>query len=312
MSVDFWLICIVNFLMHLATFTLLPIVPVIAKHMSGQPVAPWTLYAAFAVGLLLAGPFHAYLGDTFKRKWVLISGCIGMLACIGGIYLAAETLQLIIAMLLFGSCFAIAVTGGLTVAIDITASHRRTTGNAFFALAGGVALTTGTVISQTLSCTPAELLCMAAVSVSIAIILPVRIYVGFRAPIGVRLLSLDRFFLLEGYVPTINLMLFAFGCGMLVQSIGNTFLAILPQLLLLAIAVPFLHAFINISEHCHRGTANSTCWLSIQLGLLLGMAIALPLSCNDRMLWALVAWGSGGVMAVALLRPYIRKKRVRE
>ena len=203
-----------------------------------------------------------------------------------------------------------------------------------------------------------------------------RIYVPFRAPIMTCYCSTDRFLLLRGWVPALNLMLIAFVPGLLIPIFHHSsckvdlfgydlpffafvvigfplalllyrlvfkedkfqiaiitglvlmFLSIvllkitpsfLPPLLLglgLGLVAPeFLMIFVKLSEHCQRATANMTHFLSWQIGLTSGIAMACHLEATSEIgqlcMWARIVTLVSLLFFLLITHPYFKHQKVR-
>ena len=128
-----------------------------------------------------------------------------------------------------------------------------------------------------------------------------------------RLCGMDRFLLPRAWVPALNMLLIAFVPGVLLPLlyIGD-YIALLALVILVCLTMPFTKMFVKLSHHCQRGTANTTCYLAMETGLLAGLATAC------RLADAYLLYHAAGVAAIlaifffALLTyPYYKKKRVR-
>ncbi|MDE5702002.1 MAG: MFS transporter, partial [Bacteroides sp.] len=157
-----------------------------------------------------------------------------------------------------------------------------------------------------------------------SLLLSLRVYVAFRAPIGVSLCNLDRFLLLRGWVPALNLLLVAFlpGVALPLMEQGR-YGALFFLAVLVAVTVPFTKIFVKLSHHCQRGTANTTCHLFMDAGLLMGLAVCCLLSDGSssqfdfdldcHFIYKII----GIIASVSLLfyflltYPYYKRKRVR-
>ena len=207
-----------------------------------------------------------------------------------------------------------------------------------------------------------------------------RVYVPFRAPIGMKVCSMDRFLLPRGLIPAFNLILIAFipglmlpvltgapsdvpvggetvpffalvGCGFLlsvlivklffrydnkmwlqivvglVTVIGSMAMLFSPETswnapaavlmgLGLGLVTPeFLMMFVKLSQHCQRGTANTTHLLAWELGVGLGIASAchLHLTANEQAVYRVGLLSAIVSLAffVLLTYPYFKRKKVR-
>lgn len=101
------------------------------------------MFLAFIAAMFAAGPFHAYLCDEYKRKNVLLSSAFVMLAAMAGYAFADSYLKLMLLASVQGVCFGLATTAGITVAIDITTSTRRSAGNLVYAWSARLGMLAG-------------------------------------------------------------------------------------------------------------------------------------------------------------------------
>ncbi len=307
---------IANFLIYAAVYMWLGVWPKVL------PGVTRCIYPAFMAGMLLAGPFHAYLADTFRRKSVLLWAYAGVAAAVGAAHYVDESLYAWLAWIL-GASFALAVGAGTTIHIDITVSGRRTSGNLLFATCGRVGMVAGLA-----ACVggygdyPLTYLTYAAVLMcGVAMLAASSVYVSFRAPIGMRLCSLDRFFLPRAWLPALNvgILSFAFGMsGRLLMDVSTAFgyFWMLPLLILPLLTPLWVKMFVKLSHHCQRATGNMTFNLLMDLGLVAGMWSWEIMDGMDKVLISEDMLILGG-MALAVLvfvfatLPYYRKKRVR-
>lgn len=322
MTWDFGRMCVANFLLFASTYMLLPLLPVALCGQAGTSVPQaGMLYLLFCAGMLAVGPLHAYLGDEYKRKGVLQLSLLGMLAAMLGYVYAECMAHVLLLALVQGACFGLAATAGITVAIDITPSARRSAGNQAYAWSARLGLLAGvvagtccyrlwdfhTVIYAAIAC---GLLCLLVAS---------QVYVAFRAPIGVPLFNIDRFLLLRGWLPALNMVLLAYVPGLLLPLLlQGDYAGVAGVAVLLFLTVSFTKMFVRLSHHCQRGTANTTCHLAMETGLLLGMFTTChlpalyPLVAPDTVAYPLAA--GIALFAFLLLTPtylYYKKKKVR-
>lgn len=320
---DFGRMCAANLLLFASVYLLLPLLPVaMAERLGTSGSEAGRLYLLFAAGMLAVGPFHAWLGDTYKRKGVLLLSTLGMLLAALGYAFATNLLHWMLLALVQGACFGLAVTAGITVAIDITTSARRTAGNRAYAWAARMGVLAG-VGGVAVCCAWMDFRSMVYASVAcglLSLLLASRVYVAFRAPIGMPLLNIDRFLLPLGWMPFLNLALVAFVPGLLLPLLpAGSCGALIGVAVLLFLTVPFTKMFVRLSHHCQRGTANTTCHLAMEAGLLLGMATTCLLCGTESSLaasWETIRpWVCGiGLLAFLLLTPtylYYKRKRVR-
>lgn len=314
MTLDFWRTCISNYFLYLAVYLLLPLLPWLAVvYVEGDFIAAWA-YLLMATGMIAVGPFHAWLGDAYARKNVLMLSSLGVGLCIGILMLANTAMQYYLISLVMGALFGIATTAGITVSIDITESHSRSQGNRMYALSGMLGMLAGCLGGMWMVALLGvqTLFYVSMICVIISLIADAGIYVAFRAPVGVGKMNLDRFFLPLAWVPAVNVVVGAFAVGTmahhLLSHIGGW---VLTPLLTIAI-VPLTKLFVKLSHHQQRGTANTTLQLAVQSGWLLGMAFSVWSFELPYALWACCIALSVAVFAyISITLPYFRRNKVR-
>jgi MFS family permease len=294
---SFVLSCIAAFLFFASTYSLLPLF-----------ADRWEMLLAFAVGMFAIGPFHAYLGDAYKRKNILFYATFLLAVSFVGNRFLPE-LSLVQALLLAagqGVLFGLATTAGTTVAIDITTSTRRTKGNFAHICSTRIGMVLGLlphyILPRELLLSDALLVNAATAAMLLSALLSLMIYVPFRSPIQMPLVSLDRFLLPRAWLPALNIWLIA--CAAASFMPAGIFV-------LLLLTIPLTRMFIKLSQHCQRGTANTTMQLSIDSGFIAGMGI-INYSPTRLHLYIFIATAAASLLLYLLLTlPYYRQKRVR-
>lgn len=316
LTLDFVRMSVAQFLLFASLYALLPLLPLVLKRQMELPFSSgvW-LYAAFVAGVLLVGPFHAHLGDAFKRKHVFVLSALVSSASAVGYMLASEWVQLLLLALVQGGSFALAVVGSLTVAIDITPSTRRSAGNMIYAWMARMGVMVGAwggAWVYTLYGFP-TLVYIAAALGMVSLYLGERVYVPFRAPIGIPVCTLDRFLLPRAWVPALGVFLLGGVAGRLMPLLMTGDECPLFVLGLLAVlCVPLTRLFVRLSHHCQRGTANSTCYIATDAGVLLGLSLAYLDPDPMRIHRSALAWGVFALLfALFAVYPYYKTKRVR-
>lgn len=314
LTLNFGRMCAANFLLFASVYLILPL---LFRQVSVQlelPVAKVSyLYAAFAAGMWLMGPFHAYLGDTYKRQRVLEWSLLIMAVSTFGYTLVNQWVEFLALAVLQGCGFGGATAAGITVAIDVTASTRRSEGNKIFTFSGRLGMLVGVLASQWLSVLyDFRLLSYFSVGALLgAFYFCSRVYVPFRAPIGVPLCSMDRFLLPRAWLPAFNVIILSVVPGLLraVSTPDSALLVSLSFGLLCVLSIPLTHLFVKLSHHCQRGTANLTYQLAVDSGILIGVFIAPQGEQIGDMAFSL---GGVGILAFLLLSfPYYRHMKVR-
>lgn len=317
MTLNFWRICTANLLLFISVYMLFPLLPFVMEEQLGVSAGQaGSMFLVFAAAMFAVGPFHAYLVDEYKRKHVLLYSTLVMLAAVWGYALVDSYTKFLLLAAVQGACFGLATTAGITVAIDITTSARRSAGNMVYAWAARLGMLAGVLLGiEMYQMYGFRMVTYLSVAAGLAgIFFASRVYVAFRAPIGVSLCNMDRFLLPRAWMPAINMLLIAFVPGVLLPLMfaGDYCRSLAALAVLVFITVPFMKMFVKLSHHCQRGTANTTCHLSMEAGLLVGMAVACHLM-NQAQIYhvASVAAMLAVFFFVLLTYPYYKKKRVR-
>ena len=129
--------------------------------------------------------------------------------------------ELILLSTVQGLAFGIGTTAGITLAIDITNSTLRSAGNVSFSWTARLGMLLGIILGVWLyqSHSFQNLLTVSVITGAVGILMLSGVYVPFRAPIVTKLYSFDRFLLLRGWVPAINLTLITFVPGLLIPMV---------------------------------------------------------------------------------------------
>ena len=311
-----FLMCMVNFLLYASVYMVMGVLPLVKTEVVVRTV-PF-----FLLGGLLAGPFHAYLADTFRRKHVLLWALAGIALTMVGVTYVREVWYVWVA-LIQGVCLALAIGASTTISIDITLSGHRTSGNMLFAFWGRMGMVTGMVagVWMLFHYSLASLTYLAAVCLGLAFVLAALVYVSFRAPIGVTLCSIDRFLLPRAWLPAFNVFVWGYASGMggvFLMDIADAggFMWMLPLFLLPLLTPIVVKMFVKLSHHCQRATGNMTFNLALDFGFLAGVWTVcyldsmedVPVNGDNLMVSVLVLTVLAYVFAT---RPYYKRKRVR-
>lgn len=305
-----------NLLLFLSVYMLFPLLPFVMGEQLGVSAGQaGSMFWVFAAAMFAVGPFHAYLVDEYKRKHVLLYSMLVMLAAVPGYVFVDGYTKFLLLAAVQGACFGLATTAGITVAIDITTSARRSAGNMVYAWVARLGMLAGVVLGIGMyKMYGFRMVAYLSVAAGFAgIFFASRVYVAFRAPIGVPLCNMDRFLLPRAWVPALNILLIAFVPGTLLPLMfAGDYRSLAALAVLVFITVPFTRMFVKLSHHCQRGTANTTCHLFMEAGLLAGMAVACRLPDKAQIYYmASVAAMLAVLFFVLLTYPYYKKKRVR-
>lgn len=374
----FMRICIANLLLFSSLYVLFPVLPVEMASRFGASVAQTgVVFLFFTLGMFLMGPFYAYLVDAYKRKHVCLYAIATMVAATSGYAFVGNLKELLLLCMAQGMAFGVATTAGITLAIDVTNTTLRSAGNVGFSWMARLGMMLGLMSGVCFHhiYTFQNLLSFSILSGVAAMLAVMGVYVPFRAPIVTKFYSFDRFLLLRGWIPAVNIMLVMFvpglfiplahpflgqslvgggaiflplfggvGVGYLlslfvsrlffmkekmtrkimiglglellaVSLIGMTSSLLAPSLLLglgLGLVLPeFLMTFVKLSQHCQRGTANTTHLLFSELGIALGIAAACVLTQEDMLHVGQLVAAAALLFFAFVTYPYVKRNRVR-
>ena len=213
-------VMVANFTLFFAFYVLTPLLPLyLSEHFGATKDVIGLVLSGYTITALLFRPFSGYVVDSFPRKLVLMVSFSAFAIFFAG-YLAASTLLLfMLVRTLHGGPFGMLTVANSTVAIDVLPSSRRTEGIGYYGLSNNLAMaiapTVGIFVykySQSF-----ELLFWIALVVACC---------GWIVDSTVDLkskdivknkskLSLDRFFLMKGWLLGVNMVTFGFSFGVL-------------------------------------------------------------------------------------------------
>ena len=284
MTLNFWRMCVANLLLYTSVYMLFPLLPFVMGEQLGVSAGQvGSMFLVFAMAMFAVGPFHAYLVDEYKRKHVLLYSTFIMLTAVLGYAFVDSYTKFLLLAAVQGACFGLATTAGITVAIDITTSARRSAGNMVYAWAARLGMLVGVVLGIGIyKMYGFRMVTYLSVATGLAgIFFASRVYVAFRAPIGVSLCNMDRFLLPRAWVPAINMILITFVPGLL---------------------IPLVHPFLNDSVLGNMGIPVPF-FVGVGIGYLISLLLA-RLSFMKEKTLRLVIVGIGlEMLAMSLLDP---------
>lgn len=258
---DMIILSLSNFFLYVSLYIMLPVLPLwmVQNWHCGYAEAGGAV-AVFGLAMFLLGPCNSYIIDTFKRKNV----CLYTLALLAGVnllYPYAATIGLVVLLrMMQGALFGVvSMTIGSTLAIDITASRRRTDANVVFSWLGrfgmAVGLALGTYIYPYWSFVNVVYVCV-AFGIGALLLLPL-LHVPFRAPLCPPLFSLDRFLLPRTLLPGINMLMISFIFGVVIAHIYNEifYICILIGFLVSLLASKYVLSHISCRAEMEFGQA---------------------------------------------------------
>lgn len=193
--------CVANWFLHIYVFS---IIPLLACQLSALGLATeWLGWGAlaFALGMVLPGPFGAHMMERRSRKVIYLKALIllGPLATLG--YVMNTNVYLLTALqLLQGAAYGASQTAlGTTLVNDILLSKQRNKGDIIYGWAGRIGIPLGLFLGYLLSLSMPikQAYWWALIPCAISFVLVAQTVVPVKAPVKVPLVTLDRFFLPE-------------------------------------------------------------------------------------------------------------------
>lgn len=236
---EFWLMATANLLISMAVTMLVPALPVwlqTAAHLDNQQTG--LVLGVFAIGLFLPGAFCSYLVQHYRRNSVFFVSVL-LLALSMALPFFKHPLvfafpTILVWRVVQGAAFGLAqMVLTSTLIIDTCESHQRTEANHSATWFGRFALSLGPLVSLLLmqlsgvvypsvisvpSLSALNVFFVSLLCCLLAVVLVMLIHFPFRTPEDrIRLVSLDRFFLVSGWPLFINLLLVTTAIGMLMS-----------------------------------------------------------------------------------------------
>ena len=225
-TVSFFAACASNFPLFVSLYMFLPVFPAyLVNRFSGVSfVEAGGVIALFSVGMFLSGPFYSYLIDRYKRKVIYLFAYLIVISMLAGYSVVGTLLWMAMLRFIQGAFFGVATTMGSTLAIDVTTSERRNDGNSRFCWAGRLGIAFGPMIGVLLISQGFSMQIVLYASIIfglLGLVFTSFIHVSFRAPLGAKVFSSDRFILSRAWVEACNLILVAVIFGMLLSTINE-------------------------------------------------------------------------------------------
>jgi MFS family permease len=217
-------ICIANFLMCFAFYTLVPTLPFYLTEVFGAGrTTIGIILSCYTVAVLCVRPFAGWIADTFARKPLYIFAYFLFISFFVG-YLAAGTLLIFgILRVMHGLAFGMVTTTGNTLVIDIMPSSRRGEGLGYYGVMNNLAMSVGPMVGLFISSSGNYniIFYAALISGGLGLIFATSV----RAPVVQpktenRGVSLDRFILRKGIPAAMGMLPMAIPWGMTMTFIA--------------------------------------------------------------------------------------------
>ncbi len=225
-NADYRKVWTANFMLFFAFYLLTPLLPLFLrdvfqadKAMTGIVLSGYTLTA------LLARPFSGYIVDSFSRKKVLM-WCYFLFALFfAGYFITWSLLLFAIIRTVHGAPFGATTVANSTMAIDVLYPERRAEGIGYYGLSNNIAMAIGPsaglyIYTSLHNFNIIFTLSLATAFLGLALVSSVS--TRDRVPIKKEnKLSMDRFFLIEGWSEGLTIMMLSFSFGVI-----STYLAV--------------------------------------------------------------------------------------
>ena len=217
---DYCKVLTANFMTFFAFYLLTPLLPI---YLSEQFHAPkdtiGIVLSGYTIAALIIRPLSGFVVDSFNRRKVLLL-CLFFFFIFFFGYLGASTLLMFaIVRTLHGAPYGAVTVASTTVAVDVLPSSRRNEGLGFYGLSNNLAMAIAPSIGIWIYHVTGDFSLLFWIALVVA-------FLGFLIDSTVKIplknivknkskLSLDRFFLLRGWLMAINIALFGFCFGVL-------------------------------------------------------------------------------------------------
>ncbi len=218
------LICIANFLMYFAFYTLVPTLPFYLEEVFGAGrTTIGVILSCYTVAVLCVRPFAGWIADTFARKPLYIVAYFLFISFFVG-YLAAGTLLMFAVLrVAHGLFFGMVTTTGNTLVIDIMPSSRRGEGLGWYGVMNNLAMSIGPMAGLFISSSGNYnvIFYAALISGGLGLAFASSVKVERKVPKTYNKgVSLDRFLLRKGLPAAGAMMLFSIPWGMTMTFIA--------------------------------------------------------------------------------------------
>ena len=248
---DFWLMATSSLLLTMSVYLLIPVMPRwLMEELHFSPVEVGRSMGVFGLGLYLMGALCSWLVQHYRRNvvcmWAIVAVAVNLALLWYVDILRCQMMDLTIIMLhrfLLGATFGLAqMVLSSTLIIDTCESYQRTEANHSASWFARFALSLGPMVGLIVySLYGFDGVLWGALGCAIAaLVLLKTVSFPFRSPEeGIKVVSLDRFFLTHGWILFFNLLLVTTVIGLLLTMafeplfytlmMGGFFLALLAQ-----------------------------------------------------------------------------------
>lgn len=229
---DFWRLCFANLFLMMSVYMLIPAMPLYLYSHGFHETQVASVIGAYGIGIFALGGFCSYLVQRYRRNRVCQCSVAGVVFFVVLLYYIDFLLPaspnywlLLVSRFALGACLGLAqMTLSSTLIIDTCESFQRTEANYITSWFSRFALVVGPMVSVlVLEVLGVQyILLLSALLASVSLVLVSLVKFPFKAP-GEHMhkLSLDRFFLPQGFPLFINIVLVMSIVGLLLSYPHN-------------------------------------------------------------------------------------------
>lgn len=215
-----------NFMIFFSFMLLAPLLPLyLSETYQADKDTIGFVLSGYTLTALLFRPFSGFIVDSFPRKQVLLVCYFLFFALFAGYLVAGSMLMFAIVRTMHGAPFGATTVANSTVAIDVLHPDRRAEGIGYYGLSNNIATAIAPTVALCIfhvwhsydALFALSLICSGiGLAINSTLKMPEREQVKPQTPV-----SLDRFFLLKGWIEAIAQACYAFSYGVL-----STYIAI--------------------------------------------------------------------------------------
>lgn len=219
-NANYWKVMTANFSMSFAFYLLTPLLPLyLSEDFNASKDVIGLVLSGYTLTALLVRPFSGFVVDSFPRKKVLLVSLFLYFLFFGTYLLASSLLLFAIVRTLHGAPFGASTVANSTMAIDVLPSSRRSEGIGFYGISNNIA----TAIAPSVGIFVYRYVHDFDVLFWMAFVVA---FLGFAVDATIKprerqvmkdrkAVSLDRFFLLKGWMIALNMVCFGVCYGVL-------------------------------------------------------------------------------------------------
>ena len=219
-NANYWKVMTANFSMSFAFYLLTPLLPLyLSEDFNASKDVIGLVLSGYTLTALLVRPFSGFVVDSFPRKKVLLVSLFLYFLFFGTYLLASSLLLFALVRTLHGAPFGASTVANSTMAIDVLPSSRRSEGIGFYGISNNIA----TAIAPSVGIFVYRYVHDFDVLFWMAFVVA---FLGFAVDATIKprerqvmkdrkAVSLDRFFLVKGWMIALNMVCFGVCYGVL-------------------------------------------------------------------------------------------------